>query len=76
MQELPNIVETLKEFRNILPGYEIKVYTDHKNLVHESESKSSHKVMHWRLEEEYGPEIEYIEGSKNVVADTLSRPPK
>jgi hypothetical protein len=30
--------------------------------------------MRWRLVlEEYGPELEYIEGERNVVADTLSR---
>ena len=28
------------------------------------------------LLEEYGPEIEYIKGPKNVVADALSKPPK
>ena len=26
--------------------------------------------------EEHGPEIEYIKGPKNIVADTLYRPPK
>ena len=76
-QELLSIVETLKEFRNILLGQRIKVFTDHKNLVHESELKTSQRVMRWRLLlEEYGPEIEYIKGPKNVVADALSRPPK
>ena len=76
-QELLSIVETLKEFRNILLGQRIKVFTDHKNLVHESELKTSQRVMRWRLLlEEYGPEIEYIKGPKNVVADALSRLPK
>ena len=76
-QELLSIVKTLKEFRNILLGQKIKVFTDHKNLVHESEMKTSQRVMRWRLLlEEYGPEIVYIKGKANIVADALSRLPK
>ena len=55
----------------------MKVFMDHKNLVHESELKTSQRVMRWRLLfEEYGPEFEYIKGPKNVVADALSRLPR
>ena len=52
----------------------IKVYTNYKKLVHESELKSSQRVMHWRyLLIEFGPEKVFIKGFKNVVADALSR---
>ena len=75
-RELLSIVETLKEFRNILLGQKIKVYTDHKNLVHETTLMSSQRVMRWRLLlEEYGPDIVYIKGTDNIIADALSRIP-
>ena len=65
-------METLKEFRNILFGQQIKVYTDHKNLTYKT--FNSERVMRWRLIlEEYNPEIICIKGSKNVAADALSR---
>jgi transposase InsO family protein len=71
-RELLSIVETLKEYRNILLGHEIIVYTDHKNLVYKH--FNTERVMRWRLIiEEFGPELRYIKGSRNVVADALSR---
>jgi transposase InsO family protein len=71
-QELLAIVETLKEFRNILLGQTIRVYTDHKNLTYQN--FNTDRVLRWRLIlEEYGPELIYIQGEKNIVADALSR---
>ena len=71
-RELLSIVETLKEFRNILLGQKIVVHTDHKNLT--CKNFNTERVMRWRLIlEEYGPELKYIKGEHNVVADALSR---
>ena len=67
-------METLKEFRNILFGYQIKVFSDHKNLVNAATISQSQRVMRWRLIlEEFGPDIKHISGEDNVVADAISR---
>ena len=67
-KEIISIVETLKEFRNILLGHQITVYTDHKNLTYTH--FNTERVMRWRLIlEEFGPELKYIKGENNVVAD-------
>jgi hypothetical protein len=71
-RELLAIVETLKEFRNILLGQKIRVFTDHKNLTYKN--FNTERVMRWRLIlEEFGPEFTYVKGDTNVVADALSR---
>jgi RNase H-like domain found in reverse transcriptase len=55
-RELLSIVETLKEFRNILLGYPLVVCTDHKNLT--CKKFNTERVMRWRLLlEEFGPAI-------------------
>ena len=71
-RELLSIVETLKEFRNILLGQRIKVYTDHQNLTYTN--FNTERVMRWRLIiEEFSPELIYLKGERNIVADALSR---
>jgi hypothetical protein len=58
----------------ILLGHQIIIYTDHKNLIHND--LKSERVLRWRLlMEEYNPDIRYIKGKDNIVADTLSRLP-
>lgn len=71
-QELLSIVETLKEFRNILLGQELIVHTDHMNIVYGNLTNA--RIARWRLLlEEFGPEYRHIAGKQNVVADALSR---
>jgi hypothetical protein len=61
--ELLAIVETLKEFKGMLWGQDIKVYTDHKNLTRDALGLTSDRVYRWRLLlEEYAPKIIYIKG--------------
>jgi hypothetical protein len=72
--ELLSIVECLKEFKGMLWGQRLKVFTDHKNLIRDALGLSSDRVYRWRLIlEEYGPEIVYIKGVDNTVADAISR---
>jgi hypothetical protein len=71
--ELLAIVETLKEFNGVLWGQRINVCTDHKNLTQDGLGLTSDRVTHWRiLLEEYAPEIIYIKGIHNTVADAIS----
>jgi hypothetical protein len=71
-QELLSIVETLKEFKNILLGQKLMVHTDHKNLLYQK--MSTDQIIRWRLLiEEFGPTFMHIKGEKNVIADALSR---
>ncbi|KAG3135545.1 hypothetical protein PI126_g18200 [Phytophthora idaei] len=72
--ELLSIVLILREFRSLLLGQELHLFTDHLNLTY----ATFHDVhmMRWRLEiEEFGPIFHYVPGENNVVADALSRLP-
>ena len=71
-RELLSIVETLKEFCIILLEQQIVIHTDHKNLT--CKNFNTERVMRWRLLlEEYSPDLRYIKGENNIVADALSR---
>jgi RNase H-like domain found in reverse transcriptase len=71
-QELLSIVETLKEFKNIILGQKLIVHTDHKNLLYQK--MSTDRIIRWRLLiEEFGPTFLNIKGEKNIIADALSQ---
>jgi hypothetical protein len=71
-KELLSIVEVLKEFRDILFGQKLIVYTDHKNLLYRK--LPTQQIMRWRmLLEEYDAQYEHVKGVDNVVADGISR---
>jgi hypothetical protein len=63
--ELLAIVKTLKEFKGMLWGQSIKVYTDHAN---HALGMTSDRVYRSRLLlEEYGPKIVYIKGIHKLL---------
>ena len=69
-----SIVKTLKEFKYLLLGNRITVHTDHRSLTYLDTKHTCNRVLRQQLLlEEYGCDIQYIEGAKNVVADVLSR---
>jgi hypothetical protein len=58
----------------MLWGQQIKVFTDHANLMRDALGLTSDRVYPWRLSlEEYGPKIVYIKGIHNTVADAVLR---
>jgi hypothetical protein len=73
-QELLTKVETLKEFKGMLWGQQLTVYTNHKNLMQDALGLTSNHVYCWRLLlEEYVHTIMYIKCIHNTVADAISR---
>jgi hypothetical protein len=70
--ELLAIVETLKEFKGMLWGQDINIFTDHKNLTRDALGLTSDRVYRWQLLlEDYAPKIIYIKGIHNTVVDAI-----
>jgi hypothetical protein len=63
---------TLRECWSMLLGAELHIHTDHKNILNIGDS-SQHRLQWISYVYEYGPELHYVEGSANIVADTFSR---
>jgi RNase H-like domain found in reverse transcriptase/Reverse transcriptase (RNA-dependent DNA polymerase) len=71
-KEILSVVETLKEYRNMLYGCpNIHVHTDHKNnTFHRLQTQ---RVLCWRLFlEDNNVQFHYIKGENNSFADALS----
>lgn len=73
--ELLSIVELIKEFKGMLLGYKLEVWTDHINLTRDNLGlATSDRVHRWRLLlNEYDVDLKYIKGEDNTVADAISR---
>ena len=70
------IVECLNQFRGIIFGYEINVFSYHINLVCVTTLGKAQRLMRWQLIiKKFGLSIRYIALVDNIVADTISRLP-
>ena len=75
-KELLSIVETLREFRSMLLGAPIHIYTDDRNLTHKMTQFTTECIMLWRLLiEEFSATYHYKQGSSNCIANAISRLP-
>jgi len=70
-KELLSIVETLVEYRTILYGNKILIFTDHRNLTFNR--LSSQRALRWRLlAEEFNITFIFRQGASNLAADAIS----
>ena len=73
-KELLRMLDTIKEFRNILLGHEIKVFTDDKDLTYETIESSSQHVQLWMiLIQEFGATLPNIKEEDNLVSDAFNK---
>ena len=78
-RELLACVAAIRHFRFLLEGRTFSIWSDHKPLSYAlhrvSDPWTARQQRHLAYVAEYTSKIQHVAGSKNVVADTLSRPP-
>ncbi len=64
-----------KKFRDLIYGYPVTMFTDHLPVTYLFKDKQlSGRLARWALTiQEFGPEIRYVTGRANLMADALSR---
>ncbi|GBM86280.1 Transposon Tf2-8 polyprotein [Araneus ventricosus] len=76
-RELLAIYATVKHFRHLLEGQNFIIFTDHRPLTFaftkKSDSSSPRQLRYLDFISQFSTDIRHVTGSKNVVADTLSR---
>ena len=74
-KELLAIVSTLTEYKTMLYGAKIRIFTDHRNLTFNN--FNTQRVLRWRcFLEPFNAEWYYLQGKLNVLGDAFSRLPK
>lgn len=75
-RELLAIFLSVKHFRHFVEGRNFTIFTDHRPITRAIVSKSEkspRQTTQFDYISQFTTDIRYIEGAKNVVADTLSR---
>lgn len=76
-RELLAAYSAVQHFRHLLEGREVIIFTDHKPLTYAFNQKlsksSARQVRHLELISQFTTDIRFLPGTKNVVADALSR---
>ncbi len=73
-QETLAIVWALKQFRDIILGYPITVFTDHAPVTELFKGRNlTSRLVRWYLTiQEFGATFKHLPGRTNVIADSLS----
>ena len=78
-RELLAVYLAIRHFRFMLEGRTFTIFTDHRPLVtaitRVSPPWSARQQRHLAFVSEFSTDIQYLPGTDNVVADSLSRPP-